>query len=146
MTRRLFSAALVALLAAACSNRAADPDLQIGDAWARATAPGQTSGAAYMTIDNKGAADRLVAIQTSRATAATIHDSRTERGVMRMRMRDALPVPAGARVDLAPGGTHVMLAPLSAPLKAGETFSLTLRFERAGDMRVPVSVVAAGAR
>lgn len=146
MTRRLFSAALVALLAAACSNRPDKPDLQIGDAWARATAPGQTSGAAYMMIVNRGAADRLVAIQTARATTATIHDSRTEGGVMRMRMLGSLPIPAGARVELAPGGTHVMLAPLSAPLTPGETFSLTVRFERAGIMRVPVSVVAAGAR
>ena len=65
---------------------------------------------------------------------------------MRMRMLRDLPIPAGKRVVLAPGGTHIMIAPLAAPLKAGETFDLTLHFDHAGDRRVPVTVVALGAR
>ena len=147
MTRAILSAACAMLAVAGCSNRPAAPDLRIEGAWARATAPGQASGAAYLTIDNQGDGDdRLATVTTPRAATATIHDSASDGGVMRMRMLGDLPIPAGKRVVLAPGGTHIMIAPLASPLKAGETFDLTLHFDHAGDRRVPVTVVALGAR
>jgi copper(I)-binding protein len=67
-------------------------------------------------------------------------------GVMEMRaMPEGLPVPARGEVSLAPGGTHVMLDG-AGPLVAGERFNLVLQFEKSGDVTVPVSVVAPGAR
>ena len=147
MIRAILSAACAALMMSGCSSRSTAPDRRLADGWARATAPGQASGAAYLTIDNRGARDdRLVTVATTRAATATIHQSTAAGGVMRMRMLASLPIPAGKRLKLLPGGTHIMLAPLTAPLKSGETLELTLRFEHVGERRVPVTVFAPGAR
>ncbi|QDP20005.1 copper chaperone PCu(A)C [Sphingomonas xanthus] len=118
----------------------------VTDVWARATAPGQATGALYLTIDNPGAtADELVALSTDRAATAMVHETRTENGLSRMRMLERLAIPAGATVELRPGGTHVMLDG-TEPMSAGETFDLELRFARAGAQVVPVTVVEPGAR
>jgi len=119
--------------------------IDVSDAWARATAPGQSSGAVYATIVNDGGDDRLVGV-SSAAAGATLHANDGSGGVARMRMLADLPVPAGARVTLAPGATHVMLGGLKAPLAAGARFPVTFRFEKAGPITVQVTVVAAGAR
>ncbi|MEO5809284.1 MAG: copper chaperone PCu(A)C [Sphingomicrobium sp.] len=147
MFRAILSAACAALMLSGCPSRSAAPDLRLSDGWARATAPGQSSGAAYLTIDNRGERDdRLVTVATTRAATATIHQSTAAGGIMRMRMLATLPVAAGERLTLSPGGTHIMLAPLTAPLKPGETLELTMRFEHGGERRIPVTVVAPGAR
>ena len=137
--------ALSLLLAATASCAPGAPDIQISDAWARATAPGQSSGAVYAMIDNRGGADRLVDVSSSAGTAM-LHGSASADGISRMRMLPALPIPASARVELAPGRTHIMLTGLDAPLAAGAKLGLTLRFARAGSRTVEVAVVAAGAR
>jgi copper(I)-binding protein len=144
MTRAMLLSAL--LLVAACSEPP-PANVEVSDAWARATAPGQASGAIYGVIDNRGgAADRLVVVSTDRAAMAMLHENSTANGVVRMRMVGGLDVPSGNRVELKPGGTHIMLEGLKAPLVAGERFEVRLRFERSGEKAVPVQVVAAGAR
>ncbi|MDQ3140596.1 MAG: copper chaperone PCu(A)C [Pseudomonadota bacterium] len=139
---RLFVLTL-GLALAGCEG--ASPDIAVSDAWARATAPGQSSGAVYATIVNDGAADQLVAVSTT-AGNAMLHGNDGTGGVARMRMVADLPIPARAKVQLAPGATHVMLGGLKAPLTAGTHFPLTLRFAKAGPRTVEVAVVAAGAR
>ena len=131
------------LLTPSCAPRA--PDIKVGDAWARATAPGQSSGAVYATIANRGAADRLVGVSSGNGTAM-LHRSDNDGGVARMRMLSELPIPAADSVTLAPGGTHVMLTGLTAPLAAGGRFPVTLRFAKSGPRTVSVAVVPAGAR
>jgi copper(I)-binding protein len=136
---------LVLLLAAASALAHADPvdagSLRIDKPWARATAQGQKVGGAYLEIDNRGnAPDRLLGVTSQVADAAQLHRMQMEGNVMRMREVDAITIPAGSKVVLAPGGLHVMLTGLHAPLKTGETFSLTLRFEKAGEVEVPVKV------
>jgi copper(I)-binding protein len=144
MTRPLLLFCL--LFVAACSEPA-PAIIEVGDAWARATAPGQASGAVYAVIANNGeGADRLVAVSTDRAAVAMIHENSTSNGVARMRMIDRLDLPASERVELRPGGTHIMLEGLKAPLVAGERFQVRLRFEKSGEKTVPVQVAAAGAR
>ena len=137
-----------ALLLAACKPAAPTaPAIEIRDAWARETAPGQTSGAAYFTIVNMGSeGDKLVSITTPAASMAMIHGSSNSNGVMAMRMMADLPVPGTATVTLAPLGTHVMLTGLAAPLRAGDRVPLTLRFARAGTRRVDAAVLPASAR
>jgi hypothetical protein len=66
-------------------------------------------------------------------------------GVARMRPVEAVPVPAGGMTLLKPGGHHVMLRGLGSPLKEGDSFPLTLVFEKAGEMVVEVQVLAATA-
>ena len=137
-------AALPLLLATACAQQA--PALEVRDAWARATAPGQTSGAVYATLDNHGPDDRLTGAATDRAAMAMIHKSETVSGVARMRMAGDVPVAAGSTVVLAPGGTHIMLEGLKAPLVAGQTIPLELRFANGGAHKVDVRIVAPWSR
>lgn len=139
------------LLLDACSEPAPPPVqvsiVEFRDAWARATARGQTSGAIYVTIVNRGGADdRLLGVTTARTGTAMIHATETLDGVARMRMVGALPIPAKATVALAPGGTHVMLDGMTAPLVVGEKIELTLRFEKAGTKLVTVNVNAPATR
>ena len=64
--------------------------------------------------------------------------------VMRMREVNAIDLPAGKTVELKPGGLHIMLVGLKAPLKAGERFAMKLRFEKAGEVTIDVPVEAVG--
>jgi len=134
------------LLLAACHPATPTaPAIDVRDAWARETAPGQASGAAYLTIVNSGSeGDRLVGVSTPRATGAMLHGSSHSGGVMTMRMMDAVPIAGGATVTLAPMVTHIMLTGVATPLKVGERVPLTLRFARAGERQVDAAVLAAG--
>lgn len=127
------------LLLAACKVENVPPSITVDGAWARATAPGQTTAAAYATIINSGGADRLVSVSTP-IGPASIHSSSTDNGVMRMRPVGKLDIPANSTVELDPGGTHVMIEGIKQPLELGTTFPLTFRFERSGAQQVTVAV------
>ena len=99
-----------------------------------------------MIENNGGSADRLVEVKTSRASMAMLHANDSSGGVARMRVMDGIDLPAGGRVELRPGGSHVMLEGLSAPLAAGDRFDLQLHFQRAGHRTMSVMVVAPGSR
>ena len=137
------SSALAAILLASCGGESPPPAISIESAWARATAPGQSSTAAYFTIDNAGGGDRLVGV-SSPAGQASLHSTMMDGGVMRMRRLDALDIPANTTVELKPGAIHVMIAGHDQPLGAGQQLPLELRFERSGE-RVVVASVRAGA-
>lgn len=151
MIRRLSLLAPLLMLAA-CSEPAPPPPVQVPilefrDAWARATAAGQTSGAMYVTIVNSGETDdRLLGVTASRAGMAMVHATETLDGVARMRVVSALPIPANATIALSPGGTHIMLDRMTEPLVVGERIELTLSFEKSGTKTVPVIVHAPAAR
>lgn len=118
--------------------------LEINHAWARAT-PGKSDiGAAYLTIESP-TADRLVAASTPAAKEAQLHTMTMTGMVMKMRPLAALNIPAGHPIALAPGGVHVMLIGLKSPLKAGQSFPLTLTFAKAGQRTVDVAVEPVGA-
>ncbi len=139
---RVLALSSLALLALPSLAIAAAPT--VSGAWARATPPGVSVGAAYLTIAGGSTNDRLVGASTDRASMVQLHTVEESNGVAAMRQADGVPVPAGRQVVLAPGGTHIMLMGLSRPLVAGETFPLQLRFEKAGEQVVQVTVRAAG--
>jgi hypothetical protein len=139
-----FSAAFAALLLAACNSQAAPPSIKVTDAWSRATIAGQSTGAVYLTIANGGGNDRLMSVATP-AGEASIHSSSTQNGVMRMRPLHELPIPAKSTVELKPGGAHIMIMGLKAPLSAGSSFPLDLKFDKSGQMQVTVEVQPAAA-
>lgn len=112
--------------------------LEIGHPWARPST-GKT-GAAYFTIKNNGGADKLTGIAADVSAKVQLHDMEMDGNIMRMRKLDALPLPAGETVNVAPGGLHIMLIGLTAPLKLGDTFPMRLTFERAGTIEVSVAV------
>ncbi|MFN0316528.1 MAG: copper chaperone PCu(A)C [Burkholderiales bacterium] len=101
--------------------------VEITGAWARATAPGQSAGAAYLTITSPKRM-RLVAVKSALAGRVEIHSTQMGDGVMRMRRLESLDIPAGQTVLLAPMATHLMLMDLKAPLAAGDQVPLELVF------------------
>jgi periplasmic copper chaperone A len=121
------------------------PAIQISHPWARATPGAAKTGAAYLTLTDHGAADRLIGVSTPAAAMAELHKTIDDRGTMKMRAVDHLTLAPDHPVTLAPGGYHIMLMGLKAPLKRGETFPLTLTFAHAPPMTVTVPVEAIGA-
>ncbi len=129
---------------AASAVSAQTGQLEVDNAWARAT-PGKSAiGAAYVTIHSP-TADKLVAASTPVAKKAELHTMSMSGMVMKMRPVASIDIPAGQAVTLQPGGFHIMLVGLAKPLKTGQTFPLTLTFEKAGSRTVNVAVETIGA-
>ena len=143
----LFAAALslaaLALLGSAHGAKAGA--IEIGRAWARATAPGQPAGGNFLQLSNGGQSDRLLGASAAVAERVEMHSMTMEGDVMRMRQVDSIDLPAGQTVKLEPGGYHLMLLGLRQPLKAGSTFPLKLRFQKAGEVTVDVKIESATA-
>lgn len=116
----------------------------VENAWARATPAGVTIGALYGEIRAE-AADKLLAASTPAAGKAEIHTHVEDNGVMKMRRVEALDIPAGEGLRLAPGGLHIMMFGLKAPLVAGTTLPVTFTFEKAGPVTVDAAVAPIGA-
>ena len=123
-------------------------DLKIGHPWSRATPPSARVGAGYLTIANRGGApDRLLSAVSSAAGRVEIHEMKMDAGVMRMReLAQGLALPAGETVALRPGGYHLMLMELRAPLREGSHVPVTLVFERAGRIEVDLKIEPPTAR
>ncbi len=120
---------LVAAIALSLSAlSAAHGQVAVSDPWVRATVPQQKATGAFMQLQaDKGA--RLVAAKSPAAGIVEIHEMAIVDNVMKMRQITGLDLPAGKSVELKPGGYHVMLIDLKAPLKEGESVPLTLVFE-----------------
>ncbi|MTH34648.1 DUF1775 domain-containing protein [Paracoccus limosus] len=122
-------------------------DIRVDGAFARATPPGADLAGGFLTIHNRGAADRLVEVSTALADHVEIHEMVMQGDVMTMRPQpDGLPIPAGQTVELKPGGYHLMLMGLKQPLAQGETVPLTLTFEKAGKLDATLQVGPVNAR
>jgi copper(I)-binding protein len=143
--RRLAVASLFAVAGWAHGHGFKFGDIAIEHPYARATGPGMSIGGAYLTLDNQGKADRLLSASAPVAASVELHLMKMEGDVMRMRQVDGIDLPAAKAVVLAPGALHVMLIGLKAPLKEGDRFPLTLKFEHAGETVVTVNVEGAAA-
>lgn len=117
-------------------------DIKIGHPWSRAMPESSPTGGVYLSLNNQGkTADKLLSASTPRAAKAELHTHINDKGVMRMReVAGGVEVAAGQQVKFAPGSYHVMLMGLRQPLRAGDHFPLTLRFEKAGSVTVDVAV------
>ncbi len=134
------SACLITLLLASPAARAAD--VQVTDAWARATVPGQQVSGAYMQIE-AGADMRLVGVASPAAVRVEVHEMRMDGDVMRMRKVATIDLPQGKVVVLKPGGYHIMLMNLKKPLAPGDIVPLKLELESDGKSRtLEVNAVA----
>ena len=139
--KRLSAFLLVVLAFAAGAHEYKAGDLKIGHPWARMTAPGQPSGGAYLKLQNNGsAADRLVGGSTPAADHVEMHSMSMDGDVMKMREGKAIDVAPGQTVELKPGALHLMLVGLKAPLKAGDKVPMTLKFEKAGEVKVELKI------
>ncbi len=131
---------LLALPLVGCGN---DGSLTVTDAWSRSLPASADTGAVYFTITNhSGQDDILTGVSVPVAKMAELHHSTMAGDVMKMEPLPGgvLNIPDGETVIFEPGGLHVMLMELTAPLTAGESFSATLHFQDAGDIAVTVSV------
>jgi len=106
-------------------------------------APAGDVAALYLVVqDTSGQGDRLVAASAERAARAMLHQTRREGDTVRMLAAgDGLPVPAGGRLELVPGGPHVMLMGLDGPVAPGDRVSVELEFERAGRIALEAPVI-----
>ena len=144
-------AALLVLLAlggtAALAQTAA---VKVDGAWARATVQGQRGTGAFMSLTAQDAT-RLVGVSSPVAGVAEVHEMKMEGDVMKMRALPSLELPAGKKVEFKPGGYHVMLMDLKAPLAKDSTIPLTLLFKDAKgvesrlELKLPVATAAPGA-
>ena len=120
---------------------AADAQVEIEKAWARATAPGAPVAGGYMTIRNKSAApDRLVGASSAAAARVELHVHIKEGEVMKMRQVSAYDVPANGAFELKPGGAHLMFLQIARPFKEGDRIPVKLKFEKAGEVSVEFAV------
>jgi len=117
--------------------------LVIGHPWSRPTAPGMPMGVAYLSITNNGkTADALVAASSPAAARVEFHKTTLADGMARMRPLTEIAIAPGATVKVEPGGIHLMLVDLKAPLEPGKSVSLVLEFRVAGKITVELSVEA----
>jgi len=124
--------------------------VEISEAWMRATAPGQNTAAGYMTIRNASAQpERLVGGASEAAAKVGTHVSTKDGEIMRMREVKGYDIPAKGTFELKPNGAHLMLVDLKKPLKEGEKVPVLLKFEKSGELKVdfevrPLSASASG--
>src|SRR6185437_11730342 len=131
-----FFAVAVALIAMTATAWAQTGQVEVKDAWARATPAGATVAAAYLTLVAP-AGDRLVSVATPAAKQADLHMMSTDNGVMKMRPLPAgIDPPAGTAVTLKPGCMHLMMSPLTGPRKEGDSLPLTLPFAKSGSREI----------
>lgn len=118
--------------------------IKIGHPYARAMVPGQTTTAAYLSLENTGAsADKLLRASSPDAKDVEIHTMHMEGDVMKMRSVDKLDIAPKSKVELKPGmGYHLMVIGVKQPLKAGSKITLQLQFEKAGKIDVVADVEA----
>ena len=119
--------------------------LKIENPYARATVAGQKAAGGFMKIENKGAADQLIAASSPVAGEMQLHTMAMDGNVMKMREVKAIEVPANGSVDLKPGGLHLMFMDIKSPLKAGESVPVKLKFQKAGEIEIKVPVRDMGA-
>jgi copper(I)-binding protein len=129
-------------LPAAASPAPATAKLTIDGAWSRPTPAGAPTGVGYLTIVNAGPADdRLVGAASPVASKVEVHEMSMAGGIMRMRPApDGVPVPAGGKASLAPGGYHLMLIGPTRPYRIGDRIPVTLRFAKAGAVSATLTV------
>jgi len=138
--------ALIALLTLAVTVLTAPAYGQpptVTEAWVRATPPGARTAAAYLTIVAT-TDDRLLGA-SSTAGAVELHAQTVDNGLHGMRALAEIALPEDTPVRLEPGGLHLMLLDLAAPLVPGEVIAFTLRFAVAGNVAIAAPVVDARA-
>ena len=144
------AAAGSAATAAATAVVSTAPHVSVEGAWARASVPGQKATGAFMRLTAPEAL-RLVRAQSPAAGVTEVHEMKMDGDVMKMRAVPALDLPAGQAVELKPGGYHVMLMDLKAPLTKDSTVPVTLFFQNAQgvesqqELVLPVALKAPGA-
>ena len=114
--------------------------VSVENPWARPTPPSAKLGAGYLTVVSSGAADRLVGAASPAAARVEMHVTLRDGEIMRMREVKAFDLPAKGRLELKPAGAHLMFVDLKRPFKQGDKVPVTLKFEKAGEVKIDLLV------
>ena len=114
--------------------------VMVEKAWSLALPAVSKNGAAYLTIQNHGPADKLLSASSEIAEEVQIHNIVHVEGQMKMQQLEAVEIPMHGSIDFEPGGMHIMLLGLKEPLEDGGHYSLKLNFEQAGEVNVMVRI------
>lgn len=140
----LFIPGFTSIAAAEDMDKGMDHDkLHVAHGWARASLGQNPNSAAYVTIHNKAeTGDRLLGVSCADAPRCAVHNHVTISDVTRMEAVESLDIAPGAHIEFKPGGYHIMMFDLRAPLAAGGETRITFSFEKAADMTVTVPVLS----
>ncbi len=112
--------------------------------WVRAVPASAEVTAAYLVLENRGTAiETLVGAASPACQEVELHETVQEGAKMRMVRVERMEVPAGGTLELRPGGAHLMLIGLRAPLEEGSKVPITLRFASGTVLEVELSVLRA---
>jgi len=141
--KRVLSRCLAALLAVGAAS-AVHAQVTVEGAWARTTVPNQSATGAFMRLTaHKDVV--LTGASSPVADIVEVHEMWMDKGIMRMRPADRVPLKAGQAIELKSGGLHVMMMDLKKQIKAGERVPLTLSFTAADGSVSTVEVNATAA-
>ena len=129
----LFSAGVLA---------AAADDVSVQDPYVRLAPPNAPATGAFMVIKNTGDSPvKVVKAENPTSKLTELHNHINDKGVMRMRQVPSIDIPAKGQAELKPGGLHVMLIEMKAPLQEGQIVPITLGFEDGSSKQVDAKVV-----
>ena len=138
----VLAALLVASPVLAQAHEVKAGDLTLKHPHMRASMGMSPTTAGYVVIENGGKSDeRLVSAACTCAKMVMIHQTEIKNAMASMKALDGLNIPAGGTAQLAPGGAHLMIVGLKAPIKAGTMVNMTLTFAKAGRVTVPFMVM-----
>ena len=141
--RRIFlTLAALTLMGCGGGHTHSGEGIEISNARINPPLPGQTTGVAFMRLDNFAEDDRLLAVTSPVSGRIELHTHLNDDGIMKMRRVEGIALPHGEAVELRPGGFHIMLFETSAAL--GEDAVLTLDFEKAEDLTVVAPIILRG--
>jgi copper(I)-binding protein len=114
--------------------------LSISDTFTRSTVAGQKNAGGFLTIQNEGNLDKLLSAKSNVSASMEIHEMKMDGNVMQMRQINSLDIPSKGKLELKPGGYHLMFIDIKSPLKAGESVDVQLTFEKAGKVNVKLPI------
>ena len=139
--RKIHSVIAFAVILLSASALSAQDRLTVTGAWVREPVPGRPATAAYAVVENPGATEVvLVSAACDAAAKVELHEMVRTGDMMKMQQVKGITVPAAGRVELKPGGLHVMLFDLKKPLKAGDEIALTFTTATGATITVPATV------
>jgi copper(I)-binding protein len=120
---------------------AAADQVMVVDPYVRLAPPNAPATGAFMTLHNHGNKDiKLVKADNPASRLTELHTHLNENGVMKMRQVPAIDLKANGEAVLQPGGLHIMMIDLKAPLKEGDVVPLTLTFDDGSSKKVDAKV------
>lgn len=141
MLQKMSALAAALLFSTAVLAGAADK-VTAQDPYVRLAPPGAPATGAFMVLKNGGDKDvKVVKAENPLSRVTELHNHINDNGVMRMRPVPAIDIKAGGEAVLKPGGLHVMLIDLKAPMREGDTVPITLNFDDGSSKTVEAKVV-----